>query len=141
MMPEFEKLKRYDICNLLDEGLLKYEMVEKDDGEYVKAEDAKKAFALHKDYCENINSSYYEDWKKMFESYVPVKEENERLKEENAYLRRLSLHALSGWAMGLSIVNALHENGTKKRQIAYFIKHRNFENMYRKEKDKWRKSK
>lgn len=61
--------------------------------------------------------------------------------EENAYLRRLSLHALSGWAMGLSIVNALHENGTKKRQIAYFIKHRNFENMYRKEKDKWRKSK
>lgn len=59
--------------------------------------------------------------------------------EENAYLRRLALHAMSGWAMGLSMANAYLSKGSRKRQINYFMVFKKFENMHNIEKDKWRK--
>lgn len=58
--------------------------------------------------------------------------------EENAYLRRLALHALSGWAMGMSIVNHLDERGSRKKQIAYFMVSKKFENLHNIAKQKWR---
>lgn len=59
----------------------------------------------------------------------------------NAYLRRLALHALIVYTMGMSLVNYLDPRGTRKKQIAYFIASQKFENLHNIEKDKWRKEK
>jgi hypothetical protein len=61
--------------------------------------------------------------------------------EENAYLRRLALHALSGWAMGMSMANHYLAKGSRKKQVAYYIFFKKFENLHNIEKDKWRKEK
>jgi hypothetical protein len=84
---------------------------------------------------------YYNDWKEMFETFSPIKAERDALRKENAYLRRLALHAMSGWAIGMSLVNHLDERGSRKKQIAYFMVSKKFENLHKIEKDKWRKEK
>ena len=83
----------------------------------------------------------YNDWKKMFETFSPIKKDRDALRNENAYLRRLALHALSGWAMGMSMANAYLSKGTRKKQIDYFMVFKKFENLHNIEKDKWRKEK
>ena len=90
---------------------------------------------------EDRNIRYYNDWKKMFETFSQINKELDALRKENAYLRRLALHALSGWANGLSLANAYLPKGTRKKQIDYFMVFKKFENLHKIEKDKWRKEK
>lgn len=61
-----------------------------------------------------------------------------RLEKERAYFKRLALHALSGWAMGISLANAYLPKGTRQKQIKYFMVFKKFENMHNIEKYKWR---
>ncbi len=70
---------------------------------------------------------------------IQLEKENRRLQKENVYLRRLALHALSAWAIGMSLVNHLDERGSRKKQIAYFMVSQKFENLHNNEKQKWRK--
>lgn len=77
----------------------------------------------------------------MFETFSPIKKDRDALRNENAYLRRLALHALSGWAIGMSMANAYLSKGTRKKQIEYFMVFKKFENLHNIEKDKWRKEK
>lgn len=58
--------------------------------------------------------------------------------EENAYLRRLALHALSSWATVMSVINYLDKSGSRKKQIAYFMVSKKFENLHNIAKQKWR---
>lgn len=74
-----------------------------------------------------------------FETLSSINAERDALRKENAYLRRLALHALSGWAMGMSVANAYLSKGSRKRQINYFMVFKKFENLHNIEKDKWRK--
>lgn len=111
-----DKLKRYDLYMLLENGLFNAKMVEKEDGEYFEVNQVRKAFAEHK-------------------------EDLDALRKENAYLRRLALHALSGWAMGMSMANHYLAKGSRKKQVAYYIFFKKFENLHNIEKDKWRKEK
>ena len=83
----------------------------------------------------------YDDWEKMFETFSPIKKDRDALRNENAYLRRLALHALSCWAIGMSMANAYLPKGTRKKQIDYFMVLKKFENLHNIEKDKWRKEK
>lgn len=112
----YDKLKRYDLYMLLENGLLNAKMVEKEDGEYFEVNQVRKAFAEHK-------------------------EELDALRKENAYLRRLALHALSGWAVGMSVINYLDKRGSRKKQIAYFMVSKKFENLHNIAKQKWRDKK
>ena len=81
------------------------------------------------------------------DAFISLNDKIEELKEldalrkENAYLRRLALHALSGWAMGLSMANAYLPRGTRKKQIDYFMVFNKFDILHKIEKDKWRKEK
>lgn len=68
-------------------------------------------------------------------------QECEAKDKEIAYLRRLALHALSGWAMGLSMANAYLPRGTRKKQFDYFRVFQKFDILHKIEKDKWRKEK
>lgn len=136
-----DKLKRYDLYMLLENGLLKAKMVEKEDGEYFEVNQVRKAFAEHKEECEQKNLRFYNEWKDMFEKFSPNKAELDALRKENAYLRRLALHALMGWAMGMSLVNYLDKRGSRKKQIAYFMVSQKFNNLHKIEKDKWRAGK
>ena len=66
------------------------------------------------------------------------KKELDALRKENAYLRRLVAHALSGWAIGMSMANA---KGSIEKQIKYYMVFKKFENLHNIEKNKWRKEK
>ena len=79
--------------------------------------------------------------KRLEDAISPIKKDRDALRNENAYLRRLALHALSGWAMGMSMANAYLPKGTRKKQIDYFMVFKKFENLHNIEKDKWRKEK
>lgn len=68
-----------------------------------------------------------------------LKNDRDALRNENAYLRRLALHALSGWAIGISLANSYLPKGTRKKQIKYFMVFKKFENLHNIEKDKWKK--
>lgn len=68
-------------------------------------------------------------------------QECEAKDKEIAYLRRIALHALSSWAMGMSLANYYLAKGSRKKQIAYFMVSKKFENLHNIEKDKWRKEK
>lgn len=65
----------------------------------------------------------------------------DRLEKRISYLTRLALHALRGWAMGMSLVNYYHKNGSRKRQVAYYMISEKFANLHNKEKQKWRAEK
>ena len=69
------------------------------------------------------------------------KKELDALRKENAYLRRLVAHALSGWAIGMSVANAYLSKGSREKQIKYYMVFKKFENLHNIEKDKWRKEK
>lgn len=84
------------------------------------------------------------DGKPYYDAEKAVKciyERMDSLEKRISYLTRLALHAMSGWAMGMSLVNHLDERGSRKKQIAYFMVSQKFENLHKIEKNKWRKEK
>lgn len=89
---------------------------------------------------EQIKAKYREKAFPIIDEWTFDEAVNEIL-EENAYLRRLALHALSSWATGMSLINYLDERGSRKKQIAYFMVSQKFENLHNKEKQKWRSEK
>lgn len=90
---------------------------------------------------EDLRDALIESNDKIEELKSINKKELDALRKENAYLRRLSLHALSGWAIGLSVANAYLSKGSRGKQIKYYMVFKKFENLHKIEKDKWRKEK
>lgn len=84
-----------------------------------------------------MNTDFQDLVQTQFEK-IQLEKVNRRLQKENAYLRRLALHALRGWAIGMSLVNYYHKNGSRKKQVAYYMISEKFANLHNKEKQKWR---
>lgn len=84
------------------------------------------------------------DGKPYYDAEKAVKciyERMDSLEKRISYLTRLALHALSGWAMGMSMANHYLAKGSRKKQVSYYIFFKKFENLHNIEKDKWRKEK
>jgi len=70
-----------------------------------------------------------------------IYERMDSLEKRISYLTRLALHALSGWAIGMSMANAYLSKGSRGKQIKYYMVFEKFENLHNIEKNKWRKEK
>ena len=84
---------------------------------------------------EEREQGYYQEWKKMFESFSPIKKESDALRKQNAYLRMLAAHAISRvYRMRYSMAWFDHpfEKGRKKERYERWID--KFVVLYRKAK-------
>lgn len=89
---------------------------------------------------EQIKAKYREKAFPIIEEWTFDEAVNEIL-EENAYLRRLALHALSAWAISMGLINKLYIKGSEKKFFKYCFVGKKFENLHNIAKQKWRDKK